>query len=157
MRTPQEQEKRPNQLPLSRKTIQVLEDTKEQALSSNYTYANTEHLLLALMKEPTIKFLFSVLVLDQNKIPSAATFTHPMEKPATSIDEIGFTSQVIKITILANQEAKSYGQQEIRPIDLLTGIVSERKGKAAHILESLGLTEGNISDARNTYMLLNRF
>lgn len=55
MVTPQEQEKRPTQLPFSESARKVLDLTQKEAQARNNSVIGTEHLFLGLMQDPTIK------------------------------------------------------------------------------------------------------
>lgn len=157
MATPQERENRANDLPfvipLTVSAIQDIQFAQQEAKTLNHRFIGTEHLLLALIRNQLIKDTFLKFDIDPNSIPllvERIAGNRVRQFPA----EIDFSLRFKEVVKLATKETNASFQQEVTQVDLLIGIVREQHGVGARILESLGLTENNLPEFRNTYMTL---
>jgi len=125
----------------SERARRVLTFAQEEAQHFNHSYIGTEHILLGLVREEegVAAKVLSNLGVGLSKVRSAVEFIIGRgEKPSTS--EIGLTSRAKKVIELAIDEARQLGHNYIGTEHLLLGLLREREGVAAGVLDSFGIT-----------------
>ncbi|HCF37808.1 MAG TPA: ATP-dependent Clp protease ATP-binding subunit ClpC [Thermosipho africanus] len=124
----------------SEESAEVFVMAQEEAKELGHSYVGTEHLLLAILK------------INDNKIKSilenyGITYTK-IRNEVISIVGMGMrgfimspqmTPRAKRVTELAYEEAKSLGENKIKPIHLFLGILREGEGIAVHILRKMGI------------------
>jgi ATP-dependent Clp protease ATP-binding subunit ClpC len=119
----------------------VLTLAQEEAQKFNHSYIGTEHILLGLLREDEgvgAKVLTN-LDVSLSKVRSAVEFIIGRgEKPVTG--EIGLTPNAKRVIELAIDEARHLGHSYIGTEHLLLGLLRERGGVAADVLDSFGIT-----------------
>ncbi len=125
----------------SERARRVLTLAQEEAQRLSHSYIGTEHILLGLVVEEegiAAKVLVN-LGVSLSKVRSGVEFVIGRgEKPNSG--EIGLTPGAKRIIELAIDEARHLGQNYIGTEHLLLGLLREREGVAASVLESLGIT-----------------
>jgi Zn-dependent protease with chaperone function len=123
---------------LTEQAERVITYAKEEARRLQHHYIGTEHLLLGLLRESEgiAAQVLSSLGVKLDKVRSAVEFiigrgTHPIE------GEINLTPRAQKVMKLAGDEADRLNHNAVGTEHILVGIVREREGIAAGILESL--------------------
>ncbi|ACJ74741.1 ClpC ATPase [Thermosipho africanus TCF52B] len=126
----------------SEESAEVFVMAQEEAKELGHSYVGTEHLLLAILK------------INDNKIKSilenyGITYTK-IRNEVISIVGMGMrgfimspqmTPRAKRVTELAYEEAKSLGENKIKPIHLFLGILREGEGIAVHILRKMGIDD----------------
>src|ERR1051325_9357325 len=119
----------------------VLSLAQEEAQRFNHNYIGTEHLLLGHVREGdglAAKVLTN-LGVELNKVRSAVEFIIGRgDRPTTG--EVGLTPRAKKVIELAVDEARRLNHHYIGTEHLLLGLVREEIGRAAGVLESLGVS-----------------
>lgn len=125
----------------SERARRVLTLAQEEAQHLNHSYIGTEHILLGLVREEegvAAKVLVN-LGVSLNRVRSAVEFIIGRgEKPSS--DQIGLTPRAKRVIELAIDEARHLGHNYIGTEHLLLGLLSEKEGVAAQVLDSLGIT-----------------
>src|SRR5205809_5130314 len=119
----------------------VITLAQEEALRFNHNYIGTEHLLLGLVREGegVAAKVLANLGVELNKVRSAVEFIIGRGDRAV-MGEIGLTPRAKKIIELAVDEARRMGHHYIGTEHLLLGMVREREGVAAGVLETMGVS-----------------
>ena len=125
----------------SERARRVLTVAQEEARNLSHSYIDTEHILLGLGREEdgvAAKVLTS-LGVSLGKVRSAVEFIIGRgEKPPTG--DTGLTPRAKKVIELAIDEARNLGHNYIGTEHLLLGLIREREGVAASVLDSFGIT-----------------
>jgi len=125
----------------SERARRVLTLAQEEAQHLNHSYIGTEHILLGLVREEegAAARIMANLGLSLSKVRSAVEFIVGRgEKPSTN--EIGLTPGAKRVIELAIDEARNLGHNYIGTEHLLLGLLHEREGVAAGVLDSFGVT-----------------
>ena len=124
----------------SERARRVLSMGQEEAQRFNHIYIGTEHLLLALTRdtEGVAARVLSGLGADLSHVRSAVEF-HMGRGEGPTMGEIGLTPRAKKVVELAVDETRSMNQHHIGTEHLLIGLLREREGVAAEVLDSLGI------------------
>ena len=125
----------------SERARRVLTFAQEEAQHFNHNYIGTEHILLGLVREEegVAAKVLANLGIGLSKVRSAVEFIIGRgEKPSTS--EIGLTSRAKKVIELAVDEARQLGHNYIGTEHILLGLLREKEGVAAGVLDSFGIT-----------------
>jgi ATP-dependent Clp protease ATP-binding subunit ClpA len=123
----------------------VLTLAQEEAERSRHTYIGTEHILLGLLRESdgiahqTLNNL-GVEIAQVRK--TLETVLGRSER--ILIQQIIPTSRVKKVIELSFEEARRMGNGQVGTHHLLLGLIVERDGIAAHVLQDLRATEGAV-------------
>ncbi|ACZ37934.1 ATP-dependent Clp protease ATP-binding subunit [Sphaerobacter thermophilus] len=118
----------------------VLTLAQEEAHRFNHNYIGTEHLLLGLVREGdgVAARVLSNMGVQLPKVRSAVEFIIG-RGDSMIVGEIGLTPRAKKVIELAVDEARRLNHHYIGTEHLLLGLVREREGIAAGVLESLGV------------------
>ncbi len=125
----------------SERARRVLTSAQEEAQNLNHSYIGTEHILLGLIREEegmAAKVLTN-LGVSLGKVRSAVEFIIGRGEKS-SIGEIGLTPRAKRVIELAIDEARHLGHNYIGTEHLLLGLLHEREGVAASVLDSFGIT-----------------
>lgn len=127
--------------PLARLARSVLEFGRQEADRLNHNYLGTEHVLLALMREPNSAAakVLDNLGIDLEKVRLAVEgMIGRGEQPVGG--EIPLTPRAKKVMELAVEEARRLKHHDVGAEHLLLGLVREGEGVAAKVLESFGVS-----------------
>lgn len=140
-------ERRSNFDRFSEDAKRAISSAQEEALRLNHHYISTEHLLLGLTNEPSIKDILARFDIEYpNKIRSAVEFIVGRgETPVTH--EIGLTPRAKKAIEITVQVANRANQINITSKHLLKGVLLEGEGVAAGVLNSFGITIAKLNTA----------
>jgi ATP-dependent Clp protease ATP-binding subunit ClpA len=131
----------------SERARRVLTLAQEEAQRFNHNYIGTEHLLLGLMREGegVAARVLSNLGVELTNVRSAVEFIIGRGERQV-MGDIGLTPRAKKVIDLAVDEARRLGHHYIGTEHLLLGLLREKGGVAAGVLEKLGL---NVEMARS--------
>jgi len=125
----------------SERARRVLTLAQEEARHLNHNYIGTEHILLGLVREEegvAAKVLVN-LGVSLSKVRSAVEFIIGHGEKSSG-GEIGLTPRAKKVIELAIDEARNLGHNYIGTEHLLLGLLREKEGVAAGVLDSLSIT-----------------
>jgi len=125
----------------SERARRILTLAQEEARHLNHSFIGTEHILLGLVREEegvAAKVLIN-LGVSLSKVRSAVEFIIGHGEKSGS-GEIGLTPRAKKVIELAIDEARHLGHNYIGTEHILLGLLREREGVAAGVLDSLGIT-----------------
>lgn len=117
----------------------VMKMAQEEARRLNYPYVGTEHLLLGLLREGTgvAHKVLADLGVDQEKVKAEVEKIIGPGKGTVS-GGIGFTPRAKKVIELSLDEARQLGHNYVGTEHFLLGLIREREGVAARVLQALG-------------------
>jgi len=121
------------------KAQKVLMLAQEEARRLNYPYVGTEHLLLGLIREGEgiAARVLQGMGIELEKVRSEVEkIIGKGDAPITG--EIGFTPRSKKVLELSFDEARALNHNYIGTEHLLLGLIREKEGVAATVLQSLG-------------------
>jgi ATP-dependent Clp protease ATP-binding subunit ClpC len=125
----------------SERARRALTRAQEEAQHFGHSYIDTEHILLGLIAEEdsVASQVLNNLGVATSKVRSAVEFIVGRGgRPNTN--EVGLTPRAKKVIELAVDEARRLNHSYIGTEHLLLGLLKEREGSAAGVLESLGVT-----------------
>ena len=125
----------------SERARRILTLAQEEARHLNHSFIGTEHILLGLVREEegvAAKVLIN-LGVSLSKVRSAVEFIIGHGEKSGS-GEIGLTPRAKKVIELAIDEARNLGHNYIGTEHILLGLLREKEGVAAGVLDSLGIT-----------------
>ncbi len=131
----------------------VLDLAKEQAVRLGHGQIQTEHLLLALVREGqgVAAAALEMIGLDLEQIKLEVEKLIRVGAPLLVIGDIALSAQSKKALELAVEEARGMGHSYIGTEHLLLGLIRERNGIAAQVLTKLGVS---LEKARKVIMQL---
>lgn len=133
------------QLKFSDGTRQLMIRAAESAFSLNDNYVGTEHLLLVLLEDPLIAgFIKTFPNGDPERIKNSVLSIIGGGRTAPSGEGLYFTPLAKSVISLATSEARMQGKAQIEPSDILLGLIQEKAGIAAHILNDIGMKPDDI-------------
>ncbi len=139
----------------SERARRALTLAQEEAQRLNHNYIGTEHILLGLVRESdgVAAKVLANLGVDMGKVRAAVEFIIGRGEKAVS-GEITLTPRAKKAIEFAVDEARRLSHNYIGTEHLLLGLLREREGVAASVLDSLGV---NLEGVRTeTNRVLNR-
>jgi ATP-dependent Clp protease ATP-binding subunit ClpC len=125
----------------SERARRALTRAQEEAQHFGHNYIDTEHVLLGLIAEEdsVASQVLTNLGVSVSKVRSAVEFIVGRGgRPNTG--EVGLTPRAKKVIELAVDEARRLNHSYIGTEHLLLGLLREREGSAAGVLESFGVT-----------------
>ena len=133
----------------------VLSLAQEEAQRFNHNYIGTEHLLLGLVREGdgVAANVLRNLGVELNKVRSTVEFIIGRGDRIV-LGDIGLTPRAKKVIELAVDEARRLNHHYIGTEHLLLGMVREKEGIAAGVLESLGVNLEKVR--RETIQIINQ-
>lgn len=132
----------------SQRARKVLTLAQEEAHRFNHNYIGTEHILLGLVRENeglAIKVLAN-LNIQPNSIRAAVEDIIARGDQTRTGNEIGLTPRAKKAIEYAVDEARQLNHSYIGTEHLLLGLIREKDGIAASVLDNLGVTLDNVRD-----------
>jgi ATP-dependent Clp protease ATP-binding subunit ClpC len=123
---------------------QVLALSREEAARCNHEYIGTEHLLLGIIRDSEGKAHRALQNLNVKLPVVQQTVLETVQmgnKPLRPNNELPYTSRSKKVLELSIDEAAILGQVSVGPEHLLMGLIREKNGIAAQILNHVGVTE----------------
>ncbi len=119
----------------------VLVLAQDEAQRFNHSYIGTEHILLGLMRDTdgVAARVLANLGVEVSTVRTAVEFIIG-KGPQAVEGEVGLTTPAKRVIELAVEEARTLGHGYIGTEHLLLGLVRERDGIAAGVLESLGVS-----------------
>ena len=136
--------------PESRRALDL---AREEMLALSHWWLGTEHLLWGLASEGSLASFLTphgitperihgglVFVFDRQGQQGQSGSSSPPEAPVSSEALKLLTPRAKQVIVLAGEEMKSQGEQSIRPMHLLLGLLHEGEGLGAGLLRSLGVS-----------------
>lgn len=136
--------------PESRRALDL---AREEMLALSHWWLGTEHLLWGLASEGSLASFLTphgitperihggiVFVFDRQAQQSPSVQGSPPLANVSSDALKLLTPRAKQVIALAGEEMKSQGEQSIRPMHLLLGLLNEREGIGAGLLRSLGVS-----------------
>ena len=131
----------------------VLDLAREEMLNLKHWWIGTEHLLWGLASEESLTSFLTPLGITPERIHAGIVFifdrqVHQGQSVQGSPPLADISSDALKLLtprakqmiFLAAEEMKSQGEQSIRPMHLLLGLLNEGEGLGAGLLRSLGVS-----------------
>ncbi len=129
----------------------VLDLAREEMLALSHWWLGTEHLLWGLASEGSLASFLTPQGITPERIHAGIVFVFDREKQpgqSGSPPPVSVSSNVLKlltprakqVILLAGEEMRGQGEQNIRPLHLLLGVLKEGKGIGAGLLHTLGLS-----------------
>jgi ATP-dependent Clp protease ATP-binding subunit ClpC len=134
----------------SERARRALTRAQEEAQHFGHNYIDTEHILLGLIAEEdsVASQVLANLGVSVSKVRSAVEFIVGRGgRPNTG--EVGLTPRAKKVIELAVDEARRLNHSYIGTEHLLLGLLREREGSAAGVLESFGVTIDRVLNETN--------
>src|SRR5437762_12606460 len=124
----------------------VLALAQDEAIRFNHNFIGVEHPLLWLIREVegVAARAQNSLGVDLSKARTSVEFLMGRGDSTTSPSEITLSPRTKKVIELAIDEARKLGHSYVGPEHLLLGIVREGEGIASGVLESLGVSLGQV-------------
>ena len=136
--------------PESRRALDL---AREEMLALSHWWIGTEHLLWGLVSEGSLASFLTPLGITPERIHAGIVFIFDRQTqqgqavqgspPVVNVSSDAltlFTPRAKQVVVLAGAEMKSQGEQNIRPLHLLLGLMNEGEGIGAGLLRSLGLS-----------------
>jgi RNA polymerase sigma factor (sigma-70 family) len=138
---------------LAPESSRALDLAREEMLALSHWWIGTEHLLWGLASEGSLTSFLTPQGITPERIHDGIVFV--FDRPAQQGQSIkgtpplaNVTSEALKLLtprakqtiFLAGEEMKSQGEQSIRPMHLLLGLMNEREGIGAGLLRTLGFS-----------------
>ncbi len=131
----------------------VLDLAREEMLNLKHWWIGTEHLLWGLASEESLTSFLTPLLITPERIHAGIVFIFDREKhqgqlgigspPLADVSSDALkllTPRAKQVIFLAREEMKNQGEQSIRPMHLLLGLMNEGEGIGAGLLRSLGIS-----------------
>jgi RNA polymerase sigma factor (sigma-70 family) len=136
--------------PESRRALDL---AREEMLALSHWWLGTEHLLWGLASEGSLASFLTPHGITPERIHGGIVFVFDRQAQqgpsgSSSPPLADFSSDALKlltprakqVIVLAAEEMKSQGEQSLRPMHLLLGLLNEREGIGAGLLRSLGIS-----------------
>lgn len=119
---------------------------QEEARRLDFNFVGTEHLLLGLIREGDGVAAKAVISLGIDLEKARAEVEKLVGRGSTpGASEIGLTPRAKKVVLeLSSEEARHLGHNYIGTEHILLGLIREREGVAARVLENLGVDLGRV-------------
>ena len=130
----------------------VLDLAREEMLNLKHWWIGTEHLLWGLASEESLTSFLTPLGITPERIHAGIVFIFDRQAqqgqsvqgspPLADVSSDALkllTPRAKQVIFLARQEMKSQGEQSIRPMHLLLGLMNEGEGLGAGLLRTLGI------------------
>ncbi|GHO81873.1 hypothetical protein KSD_96440 [Ktedonobacter sp. SOSP1-85] len=130
----------------------VLDLAREEMLTLKHWWIGTEHLLWGLASDESLTSFLTPQGITPERIHAGIVFifdrqTHQGQSvqgspPLADVSSDAFkllTPRAKRVIFLAGEEMKSQGEQSIRPMHLLLGLLNEGEGLGAGLLRTLGI------------------
>ncbi len=123
------------------KSRQVIRLAREEADRFRHEYLGTEHLLYGLLKCPNafVSKVIERMGVDCAQLRTELELNFPPGSDTMVMGDIPFTSRAKKVLEYALEEAKGMGQNYIGTEHLFLGILKEKNGEAAKVLNRAGI------------------
>src|SRR5438105_7447423 len=131
----------------------VMQLANQEAQRLKHEYIGTEHILLGLMKEGSgvAANVLKNLDIDLRKIRLEIEKIVQLGPDVVAMGKLPQTPRAKKVIEYSIEEARNLNHNYIGTEHLLLGLLREREGLAAQVLESLGL---NLQGVRQEVLLL---
>ena len=114
---------------------------RQEAQRLNHEYIGTEHILLGLVQEGSgvAANVLKNLDIDLKKIRQEVEKIVKTGPSMVTMGQLPFTPRAKKVLELALEEASNLGHNYIGTEHILLGLIKEQDGKAAKVLQNLGV------------------
>ncbi len=121
---------------------------REEAEKNQHEYLGTEHLLLGVLKDAggVAIAVLQRLSVDLKQVRLEVERSMPASSNTLIIGDIPFTSRAKKVLEYSVEEARSMGHSYIGTEHLLLGLVREKDGVGARVLNGLGVSYADIRE-----------
>jgi hypothetical protein len=126
----------------------VMTLSRQEAQKLNNDYIGTEHILLGLVQEGSgvAAQVLKNLGVDLRKVRAEVErLVEQGNSPVTGA-QLPFTPRAKRVLELALEEAQDLGHHYIGTEHLLLGLIREKDGPAAHVLQGLGVKREDVRD-----------
>jgi DNA-binding transcriptional regulator YhcF (GntR family) len=120
---------------------------REDAVRLRHDYVGTEHLLLGLLRDGSMRSLFKRLGVDPEGAKAAVEGAVRPGNFTVSVGELPYTGRAKKVLELTLSEARERKAPTVTTEHLLYGLLKEEQGIAAQVLTQLGVTAARIAAA----------
>ena len=117
----------------------AMEEAHREAIGFGHDYVGTEHMLLGLMRDPSIAATLQGLGVSPEDVREAIERT-VRRGTARPKGELPYTSRATKVIELALAEARQANVADVQPRHVLLGLLLEERGIACEVLNQLGVT-----------------
>jgi ATP-dependent Clp protease ATP-binding subunit ClpC len=124
----------------------ALQAAEEEAILLGHDYIGTEHILLGLDRDPSVRATLEKLGLTSERLRAALEWSVRRGKAARPMGDLPFTSRAKKVLDFSALEAQD-SEGRIAPRHLLLALLREDKGIACEILTQLGVTAEQIASS----------
>ena len=120
----------------------VLAMARQEAIRLQHDYVGTEHILLGLIREGegVAAHVLGNLSVDLDQVHERVTESVRQGKATIALGELPYTSPAKNVLDFAMAEARELNHSYVGTEHLLLGLLRERKGIAAQVLNSLGVS-----------------
>lgn len=119
------------------RTIQLLDRSVLQAERLRHPYIGTEHLFLGYLDSEEDAYPLMQLGISLPTVRSLVDFIVVRGNQIIAQEQLDFTQRALKVMQLSVIEASTLKAASVEPGHILLGLINEREGIAAGILESL--------------------
>ena len=128
-------------LPFTDAARQLLADARSESDRLQHEYVGTEHLVLALTRQPDDAATLARLGIDREQVRAliAMKITPGHAAPALGVER-PYTSRTKQAFSFAAESARTLGHTRVGVEHLLVGMLRERKSFGAQVLQRCGLT-----------------
>ena len=121
---------------------------REEAERNQHEYLGTEHLLLGVLKDAggVAIAVLQGLGVDMKQVRLEVERSMPASSNTLIIGDIPFTSRAKKVLEYSVEEARSMGHSYIGTEHLLLGLMREKDGVGARVLNSLNVTYADVRE-----------
>jgi ATP-dependent Clp protease ATP-binding subunit ClpC len=121
---------------------------REEAEKNQHEYLGTEHLLLGVLKDAggVAIAVLQKLSVDLKQVRLEVERNMPAASNTLIIGDIPFTSRAKKVLEYSVEEARSMGHSYIGTEHLLLGLMREKDGVGARVLNTLGVTYADVRE-----------
>ncbi len=128
----------------------VMQTTQEEARTFNHEYVGTEHMLLAVVRDPDVRNVLAAHSIAPETVVRETTKLMQGGPPGGSSEKIPHTARTGKVIEYSIEEAWDMQHADVTPLHLLLGCIRMQEGLASQILANLGLMR--IEHIRKTIM-----
>jgi hypothetical protein len=127
---------------------QVMALARQEAQKLNNDYIGTEHILLGLVQEGSgvAAQVLKNLDVDLRKVRVEVERLVQLGNSPVSGSQLPFTPRAKRVLEIALEEAQNLGHNYIGTEHLLLGLIHERDGPAAHVLQNLGVKREEVRE-----------
>jgi ATP-dependent Clp protease ATP-binding subunit ClpC len=138
---------KPGDLPFTDAARQLLADARIESDRLRHEYIASEHLVLALARQPDAAATLARLDIDPERVHTliAEKVVRGHAAPAPGVDR-PYTTRTKQALSFATESARTLGHRAVGVEHLVIGVLRERKTIGAQVLEQCGLSAERVSE-----------